>query len=78
MFYLSVCFSLDLKKIYFNGKSKADRDHHNKNTMSELRRERSVVPLFCLFVLKTNLAAESARLSEYKRCLRGNVSEVLC
>lgn len=40
--------------------------------------ERSVVPLFCLFVLKTSLAAESARLSEYKRCLRGNVSEVLC
>lgn len=40
--------------------------------------ERSVVPLFCLFVLKTSLAAESTSLSEYKRCLRGNISEVLC
>ena len=40
--------------------------------------ERSVVPLFCLFVLKTGLAAESTSLSEYKRCLRGNISEVLC
>lgn len=40
--------------------------------------ERSVVPLFCLFVLKTSLAAESTCLSEYKRCLRGNISEVLC
>lgn len=52
---------------YFNSKSEADRDHHNRNMMSE----RSVVPLFCLFVLKTSLAVESTTLSEYKRCLRG-------
>lgn len=77
VFFIASLFLL-LFLFYFNGKSEADRDHHNKKTRRLNWEERSVVPLFCLFVLKTSLAAESARLSEYKRCLRGNVSEVLC
>lgn len=33
-----VCFRR-LFSFYFNSKSEADRDHHNRNVMSELRRE---------------------------------------
>lgn len=80
--YLSVCFSLDLfflsLLLYFNGKSEADRDHHNRNAMSELKRRDLLFHCSVCLFWRPALAAECACLSEYKRCLRGNLSEVLC
>ena len=72
--YLSGCISIGSSHFFLTAKARQAEITTTENMMSE----RSVVPLFCLFVLKTSLAAESTTLSEYKRCLRGNISEVLC
>ena len=73
-----VCFRWFFS-FYFNSRKRGrQRSPQQKCDVWTAERERAVVPLFCLFVLKTGLAAESTSLSEYKRCLRGNISEVLC
>lgn len=76
--YLSRCVSAGSFHFILTAKARQTEISPTENRMSELRRETCCSIVVFVWFLKTGLAAASASLSEYKRCLRGNISEVLC